>query len=83
MAAKPSCSNSYMIYGQVNSKATIMFSGIVDDGVHHNIFWPDLPYVTDEHGSKPTLDNSLFHMLLGTVFTYCFGLVWFQIFTFR
>ncbi|CAM8993423.1 unnamed protein product [Rhodiola kirilowii] len=36
---------------QVNSKATIMFSGIVDDGVHHNIFWPDVPYVTDEHGN--------------------------------
>lgn len=28
-----------------------MFSGMVGDGVHENIFWPDLPYVTDEHGS--------------------------------
>ncbi|KAK1409120.1 hypothetical protein QVD17_35645 [Tagetes erecta] len=36
---------------EVNSKAMLMFSGVVGDGVHENIFWPDLPYVTDEHGS--------------------------------
>lgn len=29
-----------------------MFSGVVSDEVHENIFWPDLPYVTDEHGSE-------------------------------
>ncbi|GKD87979.1 hypothetical protein Tco_1359133 [Tanacetum coccineum] len=29
----------------------LMFSGLVGDGVHENIFWPDLPYVTDEHGN--------------------------------
>lgn len=34
---------------EVNSKAMIIFSGMVDD-VHQNVFWPDLPYVTDEHG---------------------------------
>ncbi|KAI3800193.1 hypothetical protein L1987_35503 [Smallanthus sonchifolius] len=28
----------------VNSKAMLMFSGVVGDGVHENIFWPDLPY---------------------------------------
>ncbi|XP_026379853.1 uncharacterized protein At3g49140-like [Papaver somniferum] len=36
---------------EVNSKATLMFSGLVDDQVHENIFWPDLPYLTDEHGN--------------------------------
>ncbi|GKB81108.1 hypothetical protein Tco_0948003, partial [Tanacetum coccineum] len=36
---------------EVNSKAMLMFSGLVGDGVHENIFWPDLPYVTDEHGN--------------------------------
>ncbi|KAJ0658277.1 putative heme oxygenase HugZ-like superfamily [Helianthus annuus] len=29
----------------------LMFSGAVGDGVHENIFWPDLPYATDEHGN--------------------------------
>ncbi|KAI7731969.1 hypothetical protein M8C21_008981 [Ambrosia artemisiifolia] len=36
---------------EVNSKAMLMFSGVVGDGVHENIFWPDLPYATDEHGN--------------------------------
>uniref|UniRef100_A0A5B6YK02 FMN-binding split barrel n=2 Tax=Davidia involucrata TaxID=16924 RepID=A0A5B6YK02_DAVIN len=36
---------------EVNSKTTLMFSGFIDDEVHENIFWPDLPYVTDEHGN--------------------------------
>ncbi|CAI9092311.1 OLC1v1027510C1 [Oldenlandia corymbosa var. corymbosa] len=36
---------------EVNSKATLMFSSLVNDQVHENIFWPDLPYVTDEHGN--------------------------------
>lgn len=36
---------------EVNSKATLMFTGMVDDEVHHNIFWPELPYVTDEYGN--------------------------------
>ncbi|KAM0023849.1 putative hem oxygenase HugZ-like superfamily [Helianthus debilis subsp. tardiflorus] len=36
---------------EVNSKAMLMFSGAVGDGVHENIFWPDLPYATDEHGN--------------------------------
>ncbi|KAK4436268.1 hypothetical protein Salat_0790500 [Sesamum alatum] len=35
---------------EVNSKATLLFSGLVnEDG--DNIFWSDLPYVTDEHGN--------------------------------
>ncbi|XP_010261376.1 PREDICTED: uncharacterized protein At3g49140 isoform X2 [Nelumbo nucifera] len=36
---------------EVNSKATLMFSLSVNDEVHENIFWPELPYVTDEHGN--------------------------------
>ncbi|KAG8390347.1 hypothetical protein BUALT_Bualt01G0074100 [Buddleja alternifolia] len=36
---------------EVNSKATLMFSGLVNEEVYENIYWPDLPYVTDEHGN--------------------------------
>ncbi|KAG6409861.1 hypothetical protein SASPL_127903 [Salvia splendens] len=36
---------------EVNSKATLMFSGVISEEVHENIFWPDLPYVTDEYGN--------------------------------
>ncbi|XP_052205585.1 uncharacterized protein At3g49140-like [Diospyros lotus] len=36
---------------EVNSKGTLMFSGLLSDEVHENIFCPDLPYVTDEHGN--------------------------------
>ncbi|PKI63499.1 hypothetical protein CRG98_016166, partial [Punica granatum] len=36
---------------EVNSKATLLFSGVVGDEVHENILWPDLPYATDEHGN--------------------------------
>lgn len=36
---------------EVNSKATLMFSGLLSDEVHENIFWPDLPYITDEYGN--------------------------------
>ncbi|KAL3524328.1 hypothetical protein ACH5RR_017162 [Cinchona calisaya] len=36
---------------EVNSKATLMFSSLVNEQVHENIFWPHLPYVTDEHGN--------------------------------
>ncbi|KAL4591508.1 hypothetical protein LXL04_004476 [Taraxacum kok-saghyz] len=40
---------------EVNSKAMLMFSRLVGDGIHENIFWPDLPYVTDEHGNAKRL----------------------------
>ncbi|KAL9237351.1 hypothetical protein vseg_011911 [Gypsophila vaccaria] len=36
---------------EVNSEATLMFSGLINDEVHENIFWPELPYLTDEHGN--------------------------------
>ncbi|KAK1276304.1 hypothetical protein QJS04_geneDACA010056 [Acorus gramineus] len=35
---------------EVNSKATLLFSGLVDDEVQENIICPELPYLTDEHG---------------------------------
>ncbi|XP_058108957.1 uncharacterized protein At3g49140-like isoform X1 [Magnolia sinica] len=35
---------------EVNSKATLMFSGPINDEIHEKVFWPDLPYVTDERG---------------------------------
>lgn len=28
-----------------------MFAGLINDEVQENIIWPELPYVTDEHGS--------------------------------
>ncbi|KAK8271301.1 hypothetical protein V6Z11_D11G252500 [Gossypium hirsutum] len=28
-----------------------MFTGMINDEVHENIMWPDLPYATDEHGN--------------------------------
>jgi len=30
----------------------MVFSTFVNDEFHDNIVWPDLPYLTDEHGSK-------------------------------
>ncbi|KAL1206092.1 hypothetical protein V5N11_005249 [Cardamine amara subsp. amara] len=36
---------------QVNKKGTLMLSGLLGIGVHENILWPDIPYVTDQHGN--------------------------------
>ncbi|KDP22214.1 hypothetical protein JCGZ_26045 [Jatropha curcas] len=36
---------------EVNSKATLMLTGWINGDTHENIIWPDLPYVTDEHGN--------------------------------
>ncbi|CAA0812943.1 Pentatricopeptide repeat (PPR) superfamily protein [Striga hermonthica] len=36
---------------EVNSKGTLMFSGVDNEEISENIFWQDFPYVTDEHGS--------------------------------
>ncbi|GAU29205.1 hypothetical protein TSUD_361950 [Trifolium subterraneum] len=36
---------------EVNSKATMVFSSYMNEDFHENIVWPDLPYLTDEHGS--------------------------------
>lgn len=63
---------------EVNSKATLMFSGMINDEVHENIFWPDLPYLIDEHGNvyfqvdndedimqSLTSDNNYVHVIIG------------------
>ncbi|PPR85364.1 hypothetical protein GOBAR_AA35329 [Gossypium barbadense] len=36
---------------EVNTKATLMFSGMINDEIHESIMWPDLPYVTGGHGN--------------------------------
>ncbi|XP_010421214.1 PREDICTED: uncharacterized protein At3g49140-like isoform X1 [Camelina sativa] len=36
---------------EVNKKGTLMLSGLLGIGVHENILWPDIPYVTDQHGN--------------------------------
>ncbi|KAG7013268.1 hypothetical protein SDJN02_26026, partial [Cucurbita argyrosperma subsp. argyrosperma] len=42
---------SFLDIDHVNSKATLMFVGLINDEVQENIIWPELPYVTDEHGN--------------------------------
>lgn len=32
-----------------------MFAGLINDEVQENIIWPELPYVTDEHGSMSNI----------------------------
>jgi len=39
---------------QVNSKATVMISTLVGDGVHERIILPEFPYLTDENGGTPS-----------------------------
>lgn len=41
-----------MSHGQVNGKATMMFTDLINDEVHDNVIWSEVPYLTDEHGSK-------------------------------
>ncbi|KFK27685.1 hypothetical protein AALP_AA8G415300 [Arabis alpina] len=36
---------------EVNKKGTLMLSGLLGIGLHENILWPDIPYVTDQHGN--------------------------------
>ncbi|KAF2312222.1 hypothetical protein GH714_028600 [Hevea brasiliensis] len=36
---------------EVNSKAILMLTGLINGDIHENIVWPDLPYVTDEQGN--------------------------------
>ncbi|KAM5557449.1 uncharacterized protein ABKV19_024701 [Rosa sericea] len=50
-AARLTSAESARTIIEVNSKATLMFSSLINDEVHENIMCPDLPYVTDEHGN--------------------------------
>lgn len=40
---------------EVNNSATLVFSGVASNETHQNVFCQDLPYLTDEHGSKTRL----------------------------
>lgn len=46
--------NPFMLWcschAQVNSKATVIFTGFIDEEVDENIIWPYVPYLTDEYG---------------------------------
>lgn len=42
----------------MNSKATLLFSGMIDNAIHENIFLSDLSYLTDEHGGKLNVNQS-------------------------
>ncbi|KAL4595023.1 hypothetical protein ACB092_12G061800 [Castanea dentata] len=52
---------------EVNSKATLTFSSMINGEVHENLILPELPYVTDEHGNiyfqVNNDDNSAFQSL--------------------
>ncbi|KAM1232192.1 hypothetical protein ACFX13_042774 [Malus domestica] len=50
-AARLTAAESARTLIEVNSKATLMFTSLINDEVHENILCPDLPYVTDEHGN--------------------------------
>ncbi|ESQ31949.1 hypothetical protein EUTSA_v10004068mg [Eutrema salsugineum] len=36
---------------EVNKKGTLILSGLLGIGLHENILWPNIPYVTDQHGN--------------------------------
>ncbi|XP_021892147.1 uncharacterized protein At3g49140-like [Carica papaya] len=63
---------------EVSSKATLMITGLINDEVHENIIWPDLPYLTDQHGNvylqvkndedilqSVTSDNNFVQVIIG------------------
>ncbi|XP_060211866.1 uncharacterized protein At3g49140-like isoform X1 [Lycium barbarum] len=63
---------------EVNSKATLMFSSAINDVMRANIFWPDLPYTTDELGNvyfqvkndedvlkNPTTEENVVQVIIG------------------
>lgn len=41
-----------------------MLSGLLGIGLHENILWPDIPYVTDQHGSKKKKSFFLFFIFI-------------------
>ncbi|KAI6696379.1 hypothetical protein NL676_016498 [Syzygium grande] len=51
---------------EVNTKATLLFSGMIDDEIHENILWPDLPYTIDDQGNiyfQVNNDEEIIHTL--------------------
>lgn len=47
-----------------------MFSSAISDVMRANVFWPDLPYTTDELGSKMQNSFLLAYLLLTGVVAY-------------
>lgn len=47
---------------QVNSKATVMISTLIDEGVHERIILPEFPYLTDENGGMR--ENRMLELML-------------------
>lgn len=64
----------------MNTKATLLFSGMINDEIHENILWPELPYVTDEHGGGLlTFSTSMMIYNLyreATIFLSKFSMCW-------
>ncbi|KAK3119020.1 hypothetical protein QOZ80_9BG0712430 [Eleusine coracana subsp. coracana] len=53
---------------EVNSKATVMISTLVGDGVHERIILPEFPYLTDENGDiyfEVDNDDALLENIMG------------------
>uniref|UniRef100_I1R0U2 DUF2470 domain-containing protein n=1 Tax=Oryza glaberrima TaxID=4538 RepID=I1R0U2_ORYGL len=53
---------------QVNSKATVMISTLIDEGVHERIILPEFPYLTDENGDiyfEVDNDDALLESIMG------------------
>lgn len=47
---------------EVNSKATVMISTLIDEGVHERIILPEFPYLTDENGGMR--ENRMLELML-------------------
>ncbi|KAF0897021.1 hypothetical protein E2562_031321 [Oryza meyeriana var. granulata] len=53
---------------EVNSKATVMISTLIDEGVHERIILPEFPYLTDENGDiyfEVDNDDALLESIMG------------------
>ncbi|XP_038686000.1 uncharacterized protein At3g49140-like isoform X2 [Tripterygium wilfordii] len=63
---------------EVNNKATVMFTDLINDEIHENVIWSELPYVKDEHGNiyfqvkndedilqTLTSENNFVHVIVG------------------
>ncbi|MED6216997.1 hypothetical protein PIB30_013471 [Stylosanthes scabra] len=49
--ARPTSAETSRTIIEVNSKATLVFSVLINDEDQENVVWPDVPYLTDEHGN--------------------------------
>ncbi|XLS70349.1 hypothetical protein HN51_027214 [Arachis hypogaea] len=49
--ARPTSAETSRTIIEVNSKATLVFSVLINGEDHENVVWPDVPYLTDERGN--------------------------------